>query len=199
MGLRPTTDTCTRKTVANAPNPASNGDDDLSPRVPLFDVPDGLGGVLQRIGSVDDGRDLPGFKQLLQKDQVFLLELRDEETEPLAHEQREDDRPESAIHGSDQTAAASSDHDVRPDRGESTPARQKGMRPAQIEDDVESLPTFGEVLPGVVDDTIGTDRSDQVQVPGAGRGGHVRSECFGNLHGERAHATPGTVDENLLP
>jgi|SRR5713226_1146902 len=40
---------------------SSHGDDDLRARVLHFKVPDGLGGFEERIGPVDDGRDLSGL------------------------------------------------------------------------------------------------------------------------------------------
>jgi hypothetical protein len=60
-------------------------------------------------------------------------------------------------------------------------------------------PPLGEVLAGVVDDVVGADRPDQVQVPGAAHAGHVRSEVLRELDGEGAHAARRADDQDLLP
>jgi hypothetical protein len=43
------------------------------------------------------------------------------------------------------------------------------------------------------------DRSDHVHIPRAAHTGHVRAERFGDLHGERTHASRRTVDQDYLP
>ncbi len=65
---------------------ALHGDDDFSSGVSLFQIADGLGGLTQRVRSVDDRRDLSGFHELLQNNQVVLVDTRNEEEELLAHE-----------------------------------------------------------------------------------------------------------------
>src|SRR5439155_2895222 len=97
--------------------PRSNRDDDLSSRVSLFEIADGLGRFAQWVRSVDDRCDLPGLQELLQENQVLFRELRDEEQELLTDEPRQDGRSQGAIHGSDPTAAGSSDNHVRPRPG----------------------------------------------------------------------------------
>ena len=58
---------------------------------------------------------------------------------------------------------------------------------------------MGEVLLGVIDDLVRANRSDHVHVPRAAHAGHVRSERFGDLDGERANASRRAVDHHLLP
>src|SRR4030088_1464615 len=53
-----------------APVRASDGDDNRASRVTLSDISDCLAGLTQWVRSVDDRRDLPGFDESLQGDQV---------------------------------------------------------------------------------------------------------------------------------
>src|SRR5688572_2954086 len=45
---------------------------------------------------------------------------------------------------------------------------------------------------------IGAERSDQLNISRAANTGHVRTQCLGDLHSERAHASRGPVDQNFL-
>ena len=72
------------------------------------------------------------------------------------------------------------------------------LGPGQLEDDVVAPPVGGDVLPGVVDDLVGAERADQVQVPGAAHPGHLGPEPLGELHGEGADAARGADDQDLL-
>ncbi len=45
---------------------ASHGDDDSSLSVSFFEIPDGLGGLGERVSPVDDRCELPGFDELLE-------------------------------------------------------------------------------------------------------------------------------------
>ena len=69
----------------------------------------------------------------------------------------------------------------------------------QVEDDVVPVPVPSEVFAGVVDDAVGAERADQVDVASAAHGGHVGAQVDRDLHGERTDATGGTVDQNPLP
>ena len=57
-----------------------------------------------------------------------------------------------------------------------------------VEDDVVALLGAGEVGPGVVDDVVGAERADQVDVAGAAHTRHLGAERLGELYGEGAHA-----------
>src|ERR671910_983001 len=57
---------------------ASHADDDLTSSVSLFQIPDGLGDLAQRVGPVDDGCDLAGFNELFEHDHVLVVLLVDE-------------------------------------------------------------------------------------------------------------------------
>jgi hypothetical protein len=73
------------------------------------------------------------------------------------------------------------------------------MGARHIDYEIETLPGLGEVLPGVVNDVVGTDRSDHVHVPRAAHTGHARSKRFGDLHGERTHASRRANNQDPLP
>jgi hypothetical protein len=64
----------------------ADGDDDLAARVALSPVPDRLGDLAQRVGPVDQRRDLAGLDQLPQALDVLLALGRDQPTQPLTHE-----------------------------------------------------------------------------------------------------------------
>src|SRR5215210_3279492 len=131
---------------------ASHGDDDFSSRVPFYQIPDGLGDLAQRVGSVDDRCDLPGFDELLEDDQILVVLLVDERAQLLAHERGEHHRPELAIGASEPPSSPfASNDDEGPPGGEGAPeACQPGV-PADVQDHVVALPAFGEVLLSVVD------------------------------------------------
>ena len=67
-----------------------------------------------------------------------------------------------------------------------------------VEDQVVALITAGEVLLRVVDDVVCADRSDQVHLRRAAHAGHFCAERLGDLHRERADASPRAVDQDLL-
>jgi hypothetical protein len=45
---------------------------------------------------------------------------------------------------------------------------------------------------------VSADRTHQLDIPGTADAGHLRAERPGDLHGERAHASRGAIDENRL-
>ena len=70
---------------------------------------------------------------------------------------------------------------------------------ADVEDQVVALAAVGEVLPGVIDDLIGADRADKIDLCGAGHAGDLGAEGLGQLHGVGADAARGTDDQDLPP
>jgi hypothetical protein len=52
---------------------ALHSDDDIFSVVPLFQIPDGLGDLAQRVRPVADRCELPGFDELLEDDQLLLV------------------------------------------------------------------------------------------------------------------------------
>jgi hypothetical protein len=67
-----------------------------------------------------------------------------------------------------------------------------------IEDEIVTLATLGEVLLGVIDDLVCAERTDHVQFPRAVQAGHVRSERLGKLHGEATHTATRAIDQDPL-
>ncbi len=63
-----------------------HGDDDFASGVSLCCITHSLRGLAQRVRSVDDRSDLPGFNKLLQKNQVLILRHRHKHASLLAHE-----------------------------------------------------------------------------------------------------------------
>ena len=65
---------------------ASHPDHDLPSGVTCFQVAHRLGGLTQRVGPVDDRRDLAGFDEVFDDLQVLLAPFRQERQQPLAYE-----------------------------------------------------------------------------------------------------------------
>src|SRR5271165_191208 len=68
-----------------------------------------------------------------------------------------------------------------------------------VEQEVVTLPTFGEILLGVINDVIRADGSDHVHISCTAYAGHLRTEPPGNLNCERPHTSRRTVNQDLLP
>jgi hypothetical protein len=64
----------------------SHGDDDFPASVSLLQIVDGLGGLAQGVGPVDDRRHLAGLDELLEHQQVRSSFLGDQRAQPLAHQ-----------------------------------------------------------------------------------------------------------------
>ena len=76
-------------------------------------------------------------------------------------------------------------------------ARAAGERAVSGDVEDQVVAALGEVLARVVDDVVGAQRADQVDVPRTAHGGDVSSECLGDLHGEAADATRGADDQTF--
>jgi hypothetical protein len=68
-----------------------------------------------------------------------------------------------------------------------------------VQDEVPAPRPVGDVGAGVVDDLVGTDRPDQLQLGRAGHPGDVGAERLGELHLERPHAACRPDDQDPLP
>ena len=145
------------------------------------------------------GSHLSGLEQLAQDLQVRPVELRDEEDDLPAAPQRRQTQLDDVAQRPDQSVALRcSDDDESRLRVEHALALRPRPAPGDVEHQVVALVAPGEVLLGVVDDVVGAERSDEIDVPRAAHAGHLRSECLGDLHGERAHASRRAVDQDLL-
>ena len=69
----------------------------------------------------------------------------------------------------------------------------------RVEDDVVRLAVLREVLSGVVDDGVGTERPHEVDVFRVADRGDVRTGVSGELDGRRADSPRGAVDDDALP
>ena len=68
-----------------------------------------------------------------------------------------------------------------------------------VEDDVVPAAGLGEVVGRVVDDVVGADRPDELEVARAGDGRDLGTERFRDLDRERADPARGAVDEDRGP
>src|SRR6266542_6764933 len=68
-----------------------------------------------------------------------------------------------------------------------------------VENYVVTFRTFREILFRIIDDVICAERSNQIDIPCAAYAGHICTERFRDLHGERADASGRTVNQDLLP
>ena len=66
--------------------PASHGDNDLPASVALREIPERLGDLGQRVGFIDDRRDLSGLEEFVHEEQVLVVWLRNKRSQALAHE-----------------------------------------------------------------------------------------------------------------
>src|SRR4029453_12569480 len=67
-----------------------------------------------------------------------------------------------------------------------------------VDNYVVAFRALGEILFGVINDVIGAERSNKIDIARATDAGHIRTKCLGNLHRERAHASGSAVDQDLL-
>src|SRR5216683_4316816 len=69
----------------------------------------------------------------------------------------------------------------------------------EIENQVVTSSTFGEILVGVINNVICAEGSDHVHIPRTAYAGHLCAERLGDLHSERTHASGRTVNQDLVP
>ena len=85
-----------------------------------------------------------------------------------------------------------------PARCHHPPELPKRTIAGDVEDDVVPLPALGDVRCGVVDDLVGAERPDEIDLARAAHPGDVRPERLGDLHRVRPHATARADDERPL-
>src|SRR5215469_5234333 len=73
------------------------------------------------------------------------------------------------------------------------------MVPNAVENQVITLPTFGEIIPGVINHVICADGLDHVHIPRTAYASNLRAKRFGALHSESTHTSRRTVNQDLLP
>ena len=94
---------------------------------------------------------------------------------------------------------------ARRDQAEAAGWGQRSLRAGvrdgahRIQYDVVGLGARREVFSGIVNDPIGAERSDELDVGGAAHPGHLSPEVFRELDGRRTNRAGRTVDEHALP
>src|SRR5882724_11441796 len=68
-----------------------------------------------------------------------------------------------------------------------------------IEEHVVTLATLGEILFCVIDDVIGADRSDKIDIACAAHSRDLCARSFGDLHREGSYTSGRPVDQDFLP
>jgi hypothetical protein len=115
------------------------------------------------------------------------------------HERRQSDCPQLAAEPSGPAAAVlAADDDERSTRGERAPEPSQRRVASDIEDQVIALAAGREVVVGVVNDMVGSDRPDELELCGAGDAGDLRSEGPGDLYREGADASGRADDQYVL-
>jgi hypothetical protein len=67
-----------------------------------------------------------------------------------------------------------------------------------VENQIVMLPTFCEILIGVINHLICANGADHFHVPRAGYPSHIRAERLGYLNSERAHTSACSVNQDFL-
>src|SRR5579883_1209439 len=169
-------------------------DDDLAPRVAALQVSDRLGDVAQREALADDGDELARREQLPHEDERLPVRLRHEHAHAFPSDERRrhggERRPEHAPRGAPDVHVGA----LGLQRAQAIRDRAERRR---VDDEIVERWLTGEVLTGVVDDPVGSDRAHEVDVPRAAHARHLGAERLRDLHGERAHASRRAVDEDL--
>ena len=65
-----------------------------------------------------------------------------------------------------------------------------------VEDDIVALVRLREIFPGVIDQPVGAERFDEIEILSARDPGHLRPVLFCDLNGEVADAAGGAVDQD---
>src|SRR5581483_9903761 len=93
---------------------ASDGDDDLASGPTVDHVPDGRGRLAQRERPVDGGSDLSGLDEVTEGHEVLRVLRRDERAELLAHQRRQQHRPQLAVDAAEPASAGFASDDEEP-------------------------------------------------------------------------------------
>ncbi len=68
----------------------------------------------------------------------------------------------------------------------------------QVEDEIVVVKLCGKIGPAIVDDGIGAEGADEIDILGAGGGGDNGAQMLGELHGDGADAAGPGVNEHAL-
>src|SRR5215469_13827158 len=181
--------------------PCLRGDNDLPPRVALFLVSDSGRDVSEGVAPVDDRGYLAALDELGQRGQVVLVlggPAGIGHDHSLGYQWCQRERPEHASGGLEPPACGPAHGDEGP-VGFQRPHRSPSpVAAGDVQQQVVTLALASEVLRGVVDDLRGAERADQLGLRGAADAGDVGAERPGALYRERADASGGPGDQDLL-
>jgi len=175
--------TATRFGGARSERRRSHGDDDVSSGVTLFEIPDRRWDLVRQIHPVDHRRDLARLHEVREELQVISASFRDAGAEPLS---TNGDNMTALMMRSTGPSQRPLDSPLPRTSVPLVVARRQSDSdrvPASWKSRVVALPRSREVLLGAVDDLVGADRSDHVQVPRSAHAGHFRSERFARRSG----------------
>src|SRR3954466_8605326 len=169
----------------------------------VFQVAESVGGLAHRILPVDNGSELTLLHEIAQNGQVCLESFGDVHLELLRDKRRHDEGFQIASYPRQLAfvlaGAAHSSQNADAVRSEHAPALGDGVVPDVIEDDIVTPIALSEVLFRVVNHVVRAHRSGLLQITRTADGGDLCAKRFGDLHRERAYASGGAVDQNLLP
>lgn len=157
--------------------------------------------LAQRVRPADHGLDPAGLDELRQRQQALLLLLDRDAVDAPADDQRQqrgldDDDAGGAEPALPEPAAVG---DQRAARLGHANAPGQGVPEHVVEHQVVPFRPFGEVVTRVIDEVVGADPTDQVELLSAAHPGHLGAHRLGDLHGEAADPAAGAGDQHPLP
>ena len=166
-------------------------------RVAVVDPAERLDDLAQREAPIDDRLELAGRDQLLQGRHVVRVERLPPEHRPVHLSlASEISGPTTCPPRIGSVEPAERDVDaVRPKRAPDLEDRVVGVG---VEDPVVALAGLRVVDLRVVDDVVGAERADEVQLVGAGDAGHLGAHRLRDLDGERADVARRADDQDLV-
>src|SRR5687768_9662301 len=136
----------------------------LAPSMALFQIADCCGNFGERIMPVDLRTQLAGLNQLRKELQIIAAYVHRHRGDIPAAEQGNGHEPRHVGEPRDSSLATV---------GKRTSEIRYRSVPNRVEDQVVVTPGTGEVGTGVVDDVVGAQRTDEVDIPSAGHAGDL--------------------------
>jgi len=177
-----------------------NGDHDFAAGVAGFDMTNSFCYFGQRIGSIDHGAHFPCLNQIGEKGQIFAIDFGEQAGHFLIAKTRPNcvlKQMREQIHCAPVGATAAAG-DVCAARLDSAQAVLERSIAYEIKEQIVALGCTCEILMGVVDHFVGSDRPEQFDIPGAAHPCDMRPKRFSNLQGKSSYAARCAIDENGL-
>jgi hypothetical protein len=164
-------------------------------------VLDGVGGLGQIKGAIDDWIDRTYSNELGKCGKIVGIDLRHEKDQFVADERFKD---ESTDHAADYTGdrdffTEHSGTDVRSIRDERAAVIGYRAVADEVEDNIVGFARAGEILERVIDHTVRAERANHLDILSAANGGDIGAIVGGDLHGKSADAAGSAVYYNCLP